>query len=89
MRVRPRLARHLAPIPLLLTVILTACSSVAATSTGHPTATTGGSGSGATATPTPATCATRATAQGEAWDVGQQVAGIVNGGAVTMLSNFI
>lgn len=87
MRVRPTLARYLAPLPLLLTVLLAACSSVAATSTGHPTATTGGAG--ATATVTPAPCATRATAQGEAWDIGQQVVGTVNGGAVTTLSNFV
>ena len=88
MRVWPPLARYLAPLPLLLVVALAACSSAAATSTGHSTATTGG-GVGATATPTPPPCATRATAQGEAWDLGQQVAGTVNGGAVTTLSNFV
>ncbi|HKV83829.1 MAG TPA: hypothetical protein VJN88_04695, partial [Ktedonobacterales bacterium] len=88
MRIWPPLARYLAPLPVLLILALAACSSVAATSTGHPTATTGG-GAGATATPTPAPCATRATALGEAWDMGQQVAGTVNSGAVTTLSNFV
>lgn len=86
MRARPSLTRYLAPLPLLLALAVGACSSAAATK-GNPTA-TGGSQS-ATATPTPAPCATHATAQGEAWVTGQQVAGTLNGGGVTTLSNFV
>lgn len=88
MRVRPHLARLLAPLPLIFTLALAACSSAAAT-TGHGTATTGGSHGGGGSTPTPASCSNKATAQGEAWVSGQQVAGTLNGGAVTTLSNFV
>lgn len=88
MRVRPHLAQYLAPLPLIFTLVLAACSSAAAT-TGRGTATTGGSHGGGGSTPTPAPCSTKATAQGEAWVSGQQVAGTLNGGAVTTLSNFV
>src|SRR5690348_5635836 len=58
MRVRPHLARYLAPLPLVFTLVLAACSSAAATN-GRGTATTGGSHGGGSPTPTPAPCATK------------------------------